>query len=75
MQRNTRRVQRIHKTFINEIRRCLLRRQKNNPANIEKDINHFTPQRTPGKKQNVCGSKALLVAETNKGDTKNATSV
>ena len=67
---NTRRVQRMYKTFINEIRRRLLRRQNNNPTSIEKDNNHFTPQKTPGNQQNVRCSKAILVAETNKGDTK-----
>ena len=67
---NTRRVQRIHETLINKIRRHLLRRQINHPASIEKDNNHFTPQRTPGYQQIVRCSKAILVAETNKGNTK-----
>ena len=66
---NTRGVQRIYKTFIDEIRRRLLRQQNNNPTSIEKDSNHFTQQRTPGNQQNVRCSKAILVAETNKGDT------
>ena len=60
----------IYKTFINQIRRRFLRRQNNNPASIEKDSDHSTPQRTPGNQQNVRCSKAILVAETNKGDTK-----
>ena len=54
------------KTFINEIRCRVLRRQNNNPATIEKDKNHFTPQRKPGNQQNVHCSKAILVAESNK---------
>ena len=44
--------------------------KKINPASIEKNNSHPTPLRTPGNQQNVRCSQAILVAETNKGDTK-----
>ena len=63
-------VQRTQKTLINKVWRCLLRRQDNYLPGAEKNDHYFTAQETFSDQQNVRSSKDFLVAETNKGDTK-----
>ena len=54
----------------NKVRHCLLRRQDNCSPGAEKNDRYFTAQETSSDQQNVRSSKAILVAETNKRDTK-----